>query len=121
MKDKSLKIQKTESYLKELVPEAFATLEDSRINSLLVTDVDCSKGKYDATVYLSPEFITEDEQKEILKQLRKANHSVKEYCLNATGWFRCPSFQFKFDKDLEKRNRIDKLFEQISKGKKDES
>ena len=52
---KSIKIQKTESLLKELIPEALSNFEDSRINSLLITDVDCSKGKYDALVYISPE------------------------------------------------------------------
>lgn len=115
MKSKSLKIQKTESLLKELIPEALSSLEDTRIKSLLITNVDCSKGKYDATVYISPEFITESEQREILKQLRRANSSIKEYCLNSTNWFRCPNFNFKFDRELEKMNRLDRLFDKISK------
>lgn len=116
---KSIKIQKTESLLKELVPEALSNFEDSRINSLLITDVDCSKGKYDALVYISPEFITEDEQREILKQLNKAKHSIKTHILNSTGWFRCPEFTFKFDENVDKIRRMEEIFQKIKA--KDES
>lgn len=116
---KSVKLQKIESLLKELVPEALSNFEDSRINSLLVTDVDCSKGKYDATVYISPEFITKDEQKEILNQLRKAKNTIKANVLNATDWFRCPDFTFKFDDNIDKMNRMNELFKKIKA--KDES
>jgi ribosome-binding factor A len=31
------------------------------------------------------------------------------------GWYRCPNFHFKFDDTLEKQNKIDALFEQVSK------
>ena len=116
---KSIKLQKIESLLRELVPEALSNFEDNRINSLLITDVDCSKGKYDATVYISPEFITEDEQKEVLQQLRKAKSKIRANILNATDWFRCPEFSFKFDKNVDKMNRMNELFKKIKA--KDES
>lgn len=116
---KSVKLQKIESLLRELVPEALSNFEDNRINSLLITDVDCSKGKYDATVYISPEFITEDEQKVILVQLRKAKHTIKANILNATDWYRCPEFSFKFDKNVDKMNRMNEIFKKIKA--KDES
>jgi ribosome-binding factor A len=112
-KEKSLKIKQTESLLKELLPEALSSLSDSRINSLSVTNVDCSKGKYNATVYLGLEFFTDSEKREILKQLNYAKGPLKSYCLNATSWFRCPDFIFKFDNELDKINRLESIFEKI--------
>jgi len=119
MKPKSIKIKQVESLLLELIPEALSSLTDNRINALGITDIDCSKGKYNATVYINPEFITEEEKREILRQLRKAKGSIKSHCLNATNWFRCPDFDFKFDEDFAKRSRMEKLFKEIE-GKKDE-
>ncbi len=110
---KNLKLQRVESLLKELLPEALANFEDNRINSLLVTDVICTKGKYDAIVYISPEFISESEQREVLKQLQKAKHTIKSHILNATGWFRCPEFSFKFDENIDKVNKMEELFKKI--------
>jgi ribosome-binding factor A len=51
MKDKSINLQRTQSLLMELIPEALSELSDSRINSLAITEVDCKNGKYDARVY----------------------------------------------------------------------
>lgn len=50
--DKSIKIQRTESVLRELIPEALSTLEDEMLRGVCVVDVECSRGKYDAIVYL---------------------------------------------------------------------
>ena len=48
---KSINLQRTESLLMELIPEALSELSDSRINSLPITAVNCKNGKYDAIVY----------------------------------------------------------------------
>ncbi len=64
---KSINLQRTESLLMELVPEALSTLSDSRINSLAVTGVDCKNGKYDAKVILMEVII-------IKKKLIKSYH-----------------------------------------------
>lgn len=111
--EKSLKLKQTESLLMELLPEALSSLSDSRINSLSVTNVDCSKGKYNSTVYLNAEFYNDSEKREILKQLNFAKGSIKAYCLNATSWFRCPDFVFKFDEELDKINRLESIFGKI--------
>jgi len=112
---KSIKIQRTESVLKELLPEAFATLNDPMLRGLCVVDVNCSRGKYDAEVYLDEMALDDDEKKYVLMHLKKVNRHLQNYCLEAEGWFRCPSFHFKFDTSLKEINKMDKLFEKIEK------
>lgn len=112
---KSIKIQRTQSVLRELLPEAFATLNDPMLQGLCVVDVNCSRGKYDAEVYLDEMALDEDEKKYVLTHLKKVNRHLQNYCLEAEGWFRCPSFHFKFDKSLKEINKMDKLFQKIEK------
>ncbi|HIP29380.1 MAG TPA: 30S ribosome-binding factor RbfA [Sulfurospirillum arcachonense] len=125
MSDKSIKLQRTESILRELIPEALSTLNDDMLNGLCVIDVDCTRGKYDATVYLDKMMFDVDEQKYIIKHLKKVNSHIKNHCMQAEGWFRCPDFRFRFDDKLEKQNQMDDLFAQVAreleKGKKDDN
>lgn len=124
MSEKSIKLQRTESLLKELVPEALATLNDEMLNGLCVVDVDCTRGKYDATVYLDKMMFDEDEQKYIINHLKKVNSVIKTHCMQSEGWFRAPNFKFRFDDKLEKQNQMDDLFAQVAreleKGTKDD-
>jgi ribosome-binding factor A len=113
LKEKSVKLQKTESLLKELIPEALGTFDDFRINSVTVTDVDCSKGKYDAIVYIYDSSLTQSEKNETLRQLKKITGAIKSYCLNATSWYKFPELKFKFDEQIEKTNRLEELFQKI--------
>ncbi len=113
--DKSIKLQRVESVLKELVPEAISGLSDERINNIPVIDVECSRGKYDANVYLDPAFVDAEEEKYILTHLKKASSFIENYCKQAEGWYRCPKFHFKFDHSLEKQNQMDVLFKKIEK------
>jgi len=117
MKNKSINLQRTQSLLKELIPEALGELSDTRINSLTITDVDCKNGKYDAKVYFDGSDFSQEELKVIKQLLKKANGRIKSYCLNATSWYKCPDFEFIKDDLLEKTNKLDELFAQISKGK----
>ncbi|TLD83555.1 30S ribosome-binding factor RbfA [Helicobacter sp. MIT 11-5569] len=110
-----IKLARTQSLLKEILPSALANLSDTRLNALNVVDVRCSRGKYSAEVFLSAPFATDKEKAEILKQLKKAHSLIKEFCLEETGWFRCPDFKFLFDGSLEKENRLDKIFETLQK------
>jgi len=124
MTQEEIKRHRVESVLKEIIPEALATLDDSRINALLVTDVVCSKGRSDAKVYLDKSFLTEEEQREALKQLRKVAGYVQNHCKQSEGWFKAPRFTFEFDEQLEKVSRMEALFKQISskkEGDEDES
>ena len=115
MKEKSINLKRTESLLKELIPEALGELSDERINSLLITDVDCKNGKYDAIVYFDGSDYSDKEIKEIQKVLNKTNGAIKSYCLNATGWYKCPNFKFLKDEQLENNKRLEELFEKIKK------
>ena len=117
MNNKSINLQRTQSLLMELIPEALSSLSDGRIKSLTITDVDCKTGKYDAKVYFDGSDYDNSELKEIRTSLRKANGRIKSYILNATSWYKCPDFTFIKDDDIEKNKRMDELFAQISKKK----
>lgn len=123
--EKSIKLQRTESVLRELIPEALATLSDEMLNGLCVIDVTCTRGKYDATVSLDKMMFDEAEQKYIINHLKKVNSVIKNYCMQSEGWFRSPNFKFVFDNKLEKQNQMDALFakvaKELEKGKKDDN
>jgi ribosome-binding factor A len=113
MQDKSINLQKTESLLLELIPEALSSLNDSRIKSLPITAVNCKNGKYNAVVYFDATDLEKSELKEVLILLKKANGRIKSHCLASTGWYKCPDFTFIHDKSIEKSKRLEDLFEQI--------
>jgi len=122
MIDKSIKIQRTQSVLKELIPEALSTLDDEMLRGVCVIDVECSRGKYDAIVYLDGSVYDEKEKSYILSHLHRVQRHIQTHCMQAEGWFRCPSFRFYFDDTLERQNKMDILFakveEELRKGKK---
>jgi ribosome-binding factor A len=122
MTQEEIKRHRVESVLKEVIPEALATLDDERINSLLVTEVVCSKGRSDAKVYLDKSFLDEKEQNEALRQLRSVAGYIQNHCKQSEGWFKAPRLTFEFDEQLEKQQRMEELFAQIStkKGESDE-
>ncbi|MBD3791881.1 MAG: 30S ribosome-binding factor RbfA [Campylobacterales bacterium] len=117
MTQEEIKRHRVESVLKEVIPEALATLDDERINSLLVTEVVCSKGRSDAKVYLDKSFLSEKEQNEALRQLRSVAGYIQNHCKQSEGWFKAPRLTFEFDQQLEKQQRMEELFAQISKKK----
>ena len=84
---KSINLQRTESLLVELIPEALSNLADSRINSLPITAVNCKNGKYDAIVYFDGSDYDKNELKEIVSLLNKANGRLKTHILASTGWY----------------------------------
>ena len=115
MNNKSVNLQRTQSLLEELIPEALSSLNDHRISSLTITEVDCKNGKYDANVYYDGSDFDKAELKEVRIALRKANGAIKSYILGATSWYKCPDFTFLVDDMMEKRARMEDLFSQISK------
>ena len=74
---KSINLQRTQSLLEELVPEALASLSNPLINALTITHVDCKKGKHNAVVYFDATDFDNNEQKEIKASLKKANGVIK--------------------------------------------
>jgi len=112
---KSINLQRTQSLLMELIPQALSQLADKRINSLAITEVNCKNGKYDATVYFDGSDFSKEEIKAIIQALNKANGRIKSEVLSSTGWYKCPNFKFEVDTTLEKSKHIEKLFKQIKK------
>ena len=129
MREEEIKRKRTESRLIELLPEAFSGMNDNRINALAVTAVVCSRGRYDAKVYLDKSYLTEKEQGEALRQLRAVSGYLSTYVRESEGWFKSPKFTFEFDEQLEQISKIEALFKEIGKrhekddneSKKDES
>jgi ribosome-binding factor A len=121
MRDEEIKRKRTESRLVELIPEALSTMNDNRINGLTVTEVVCSRGRYDAKVYLDKSYLSEAEQKEALKQLKVVSNYLSTYIRDSEGWFKSPKFTFEFDDQLERITHIEELFKQISKRKTEDN
>ena len=123
MREEEIKRKRTESRLVELLPEAFSGMSDNRINALSVTAVVCSRGRYDAKVYLDKSYLSEKEQGEALRQLRAVSGYLSTYVRESEGWFKSPKFTFEFDEQLEQIASIEALFKQIGKrhDKKEES
>jgi ribosome-binding factor A len=115
MKKSQIKLKRTESILKELLPEAFGSLDDERINSLTVTNVVCSKGRYDAKVYLDKTGLTELEQREAVSQLKRVIPYIKQYIRESEGWYKAPNFTFEFDEEIDRIGRMERLFKQVNK------
>ncbi|NOZ91019.1 MAG: 30S ribosome-binding factor RbfA [Epsilonproteobacteria bacterium] len=120
MRDEEIKRKRTESRLVELIPEALSTMNDNRINGLTVTEVVCSRGRYDAKVYLDKSYLNEQEQSEALKQLRIVSGYLSTYIRDSEGWFKAPKFTFEFDDQLERITHIEDLFQQIAKRKSED-
>jgi len=121
MREEEIKRKRTEARLVELIPEALSTMNDSRINGLSVTEVVCSKGRYDAKVYLDKSYLDEREQREALKQLRIVSNYLSSYIRDSEGWFKAPKFTFEFDDQLERISHIEALFKEIGKRKSKDS
>jgi len=120
MTHEEIKRHRTESVLKEIIPEALGSLSDERINGLTVTDVVCSKGRSDAKVYLDKSFLTPKEQGEALRQLRTVAGYIQNHCKQTEGWFKAPRFVFEFDEQPEHQNKMEDLFKQIASRNKGE-
>jgi len=113
--DKSIKVQRKESLLKEIIPEVLSQMGDSRIRGLGVVDVVCSRDGSDAKIYLEKSYLNEKEQKIALKKLKQATGYIKAQALKLTGWYKMPNLTFTFDDLLEHENKMEELFEKIKK------
>ncbi|MDR3345672.1 MAG: 30S ribosome-binding factor RbfA [Campylobacteraceae bacterium] len=113
MTQRDIKQKRTESVLKELIPQALSQLEDEQLKGLCVTEVVCHRGRYDAEVFLDKTILTASEISQIYSKLNKVKRHIQNYCALEEGWFRAPSLTFHFDDLLDEQNRIDKLFDKI--------
>ncbi|GAA7257846.1 30S ribosome-binding factor RbfA [Helicobacter pylori] len=109
-----IKLQRSQSLLLELVTEALSMLSNPALNSLSITQVICSRGKYNAEVFVEGSDFSAEEKVLILKELKKAEGILREHILSSSGWFKCPKLNFKFDDSLKSVNSLDKIFAQIT-------
>lgn len=112
---KSIKLQRSQALLKELVSEALSSLSNPTLNVLSITDVVCSKGKHHAEIFIESSSLSSEDRVAILRDLKKAEGILREHVLNASGWFKAPKMSFKFDEALQSGNSLDRLFEKIAK------
>ncbi|MBZ7987192.1 30S ribosome-binding factor RbfA [Campylobacter canadensis] len=112
----NIKRLRTQSLLKELVASALNNFDDELINSQIVLDAECKKGRYDAFIYLDKQDYNKDEQQNILSKLQRVSKVIEAQCLNALQMYRCPKLHFKFDDTYERVSRLETLFKQINKG-----
>ena len=108
----SIRLERTQTLLKELLKESLSSLDDQTINNVAITDVVCSKGKHSAQVFIQ---IDKENGTSILKSLRKAQGILKEYVLNNSGWYKCPNLIFTIDESLERTQNLEKLFKEIAR------
>ncbi|KIM09110.1 MAG: ribosome-binding factor A [Sulfurovum sp. PC08-66] len=108
-----IKQLRTQSLLKELIPEAFAQMGNPVLHELIVLDVTLSKGRSDAKVYLDPMGLSPQEEQVMLGHLKKARIAIEEYIKNDQGWFRSPQLTFIFDRQLEQSNSIEALLAKV--------
>ncbi|MDE6885957.1 MAG: 30S ribosome-binding factor RbfA [Helicobacteraceae bacterium] len=108
-----IKILKTQSLLKEVLQEVLYMLDDTRLNALSIIKVECSKGKNFARVFLDSSSVSTEEQKDILKLLKKANSTIRQYLQTSLSWYKIPNFAYEFDTTLEKINKLESIFKQI--------
>ena len=78
---KNIKLERTQSLLKELIPTALANLNDTRLNALNVIEVKCSRGKYSAQVFLDSSSLDKQEQKRNPKSTQKSKKSHQRILL----------------------------------------
>ena len=114
MTQAEIKRKRTESLLKEVIPEALATLSDGLINALTVTEVICSRGRNDAKVFLDKSYLDEHEQKEALKRLRRVAPYLQSHICQTQGWYKAPKLTFVFDEHFDHIDKMEQLFKQIS-------
>ena len=110
-----IKNKRTESLLVELIPEALASLNDKRLHEIVVVDVQCSRGRSDAKVFLDAQSYTEKEKNTYLRLLRGAMTGIEAYIMQDQGWYRCPIMTFEYDTHFAQVAKMDSLFKQISK------
>lgn len=107
----SVHLERTQSLLKELLIEALSSLEDSRISSVSITDVICSRGKYNAQVFIHTD---SEDRTMVLKALRKASGILREYVLSNSGWYKCPKLEFVVDESMARVQSLERIFQSIA-------
>ena len=112
--EKTIQTKKNESYLKYVISSVLYKLDNSCLNTLIITRVDCSKGKYDAKVYFDISNMSDESIESTLRELKKATPLIMSHTLSISGWFKSPKLVFKPDKHISDVNRVLDLIKKVS-------
>jgi len=116
MKEKSKRIKKVGSLLKEVLSEVVQTeVKDPRMSTFItITEVDISNDLQHAKVYVS--ILGEDAQKkEILEGLESAKGYIAIAASKMVTLRYFPMLTFKIDETADKIKELDHLFKKIKK------
>jgi len=113
MTQEEIKRHRVESTLKEIIPEALGSLDDPMLQSIVVTDVVCSRGRSNAKVFLDSGVYTKEEKKEVIQKLYKLSGYLQTHCKQTEGWFKAPIMTFEFDTQPEYISKMETLFKKI--------
>lgn len=117
MNEHEIKQLRYQSILYERLCEAISSLNDSELNSLTLLEVRLARGKKDADLYIEASEFSKQERSRLISKLQKASGYLSSYILSSEGWYQAPKLHFKMDDTLAKTNRLDEIFNKISKGK----
>ena len=109
----NVKLLKSQSLLQEALQEVLFDLEDTRLKSIAITRVECSRGKEVAKVFLDKNSLGEVDSMQILKLLKKASGVIKANLQAQLSWYRTPNLTFAIDDSLAEMNKLEAIFRQI--------
>ena len=109
----NVKILRTQSLLQEALQEVLFDLEDTRLKSIAITRVECSKGKESAKVFLDKNSLGDLGENDALKLLKKASGAIRANLQAQLSWYRTPNLNFVIDESLENINRLEGIFKAI--------
>lgn len=115
-----IKRLQSQSLLKEVLQEVFFDLSDNRLNALTITRTECSNGKESAKIFIDSAGLNDTEKREILKLLKKANATIRQYLQHSLSWYKVPILSYEFDDEVEQMKRLDEIFKRIHKKDGDE-
>ncbi|RDU73339.1 30S ribosome-binding factor RbfA [Helicobacter aurati] len=110
--------QKKEAFLKEILTEIFSELHNELLNTLEIVNVQCSRGKYNAKIFVESSLLTDTQRQEIQKAFKRAKPFIQSNVLRISKWYNAPKLMLCFDSSLQHQNRLDVLFSQISNERK---
>ena len=99
--------------MQEALQEVLFDLEDTRLKSIAITRVECSKGKEVAKVFLDKNSLGDLGANDALKLLKKASGAIRANLQAQLSWYRTPNLNFVIDESLENINRLEGIFKAI--------
>jgi len=108
-------LQRANSFVREeLALLLSSTLDDPRISSLIVTDVDLSKDRRVARVYVSC-YEESGDLEEGIRGLESAKDYIRRELGQILGWRFAPELVFRADRSLQRGARLDKVFKELER------